>query len=192
MRAALNRTDNSFVIRDVFIRHSPSLYLPGCFMTRSILFNSLHVIVRDAAHGLAHAPAVSVVGEGQRRGAVRHARQLPGVLPRVAPRTVACQVADLVAGQRLPVVSGEQIANLAFSVKPKESFFCPLCGPTQINKFIQQILQGIAFRGKSHTIIFFAAFSIKEFPSKVVFSYAKTFPYWIIKHDEAAINIILF
>ena len=76
----------------------------------------IYVVVRDAIHRLGNAPSVGVVGEGDRSRSVRHARQLPGVLPRVRPRAVACQVADGVRGQRLAVVGGEQVAPRAIAV----------------------------------------------------------------------------
>jgi len=67
------------------------------------------ILIDRAAHRLGAAKAIGVVGIGDGGAGLGHARQLPAMLPRVSPRAVIRQVADGVVGQRLAVVSRQQI-----------------------------------------------------------------------------------
>ena len=67
------------------------------------------VLIDRAAHRLAAAKAIGVVGVGDGGAGLGHARQLTAMLPSVGPRAVIGQVSDSVVGQRLAVVAGEQI-----------------------------------------------------------------------------------
>ena len=67
------------------------------------------ILIDRAAHRLGAAQTVGVVGVGDGGAGLGHACQLAAMLPSIGPRTVRQQVANGVVGQRLAVVSRQQI-----------------------------------------------------------------------------------
>ena len=68
------------------------------------------IVVRSTIHDLRDALAVGIVAIGDIRPGLAHPRELAAVLPRVGPRAVAQEVADLVRRQALPADAREQVA----------------------------------------------------------------------------------
>ena len=67
------------------------------------------ILIHRAAHRLAAAQTIGVIGVGDIGAGLGHAGQLAAMLPSVRPRAVRQQVADGIVGQRLTVVSRQQI-----------------------------------------------------------------------------------
>ena len=80
------------------------------------LVAQIMVIVRRAVDGLRDALAVGIVAIGDIRPGLAHPRELAAMLPRVRPRAVAQEVADLVRRQTLAVDAREQIAPARVAV----------------------------------------------------------------------------
>ena len=80
------------------------------------LVAQIMVIVRRAVDGFRDALAVGIVAVGDIRPGLAHPRELAAVLPRVGPRAVAQEVADLVRRQALPADAREQIAPARVAV----------------------------------------------------------------------------
>ena len=74
------------------------------------LVTQIMVIIRRAVDGFRDAPAIGIVAVGDIRPGLAHPRELAAVLPRVGPRAVAQEVADLVRRQALAADAREQVA----------------------------------------------------------------------------------
>ena len=74
------------------------------------LVAQIEVVVRRAVDGFRDALAVGIVAVGDCLAGLAHPRELAAVLPRVRPRAVAQEVADLVRRQALAADAREQIA----------------------------------------------------------------------------------
>ena len=74
------------------------------------------VVVRSAIHDLRDALAVGIVAVGDCLAGLAHPSELTAMLPRVGPRAVAQEVADLVRRQALPADAREQIAPACIAV----------------------------------------------------------------------------
>ena len=74
------------------------------------LVAQIMVIVGRAVDSFRDALAVGIVAIGDIRPGLAHPRELAAVLPRVGPRAVAQEVADLVRRQALPADAREQVA----------------------------------------------------------------------------------
>ena len=73
-------------------------------------------IIRRAVDGFRDALAVGIVAVGDCLAGLAHPRELAAVLPRVRPRAVAQEVADLVRRQALAVDAREQVAPACVTV----------------------------------------------------------------------------
>ena len=74
------------------------------------LVAQIMVIIRRAVDGLRDALAVGIVAVGDCLAGLAHPCELAAVLPRVGPRAVAQEIADLVRRQALAADAREQIA----------------------------------------------------------------------------------
>ena len=80
------------------------------------LVAQIMVIVRRAVDGFRDALAVGIVAVGDCLAGLAHPSELTAMLPRVGPRAVAQEVADLVRRQALPVDAREQVAPACIAV----------------------------------------------------------------------------
>ena len=80
------------------------------------LVAQIMVIIRRAVDGFRDALAAGIVAVGDIRPGFAHPCELAAVLPRVRPRAVAQEVADLVRRQALPADAREQIAPTCITV----------------------------------------------------------------------------
>ena len=80
------------------------------------LVAQIMVIVRRAVDGFRDALAVGIVAVSDIRPGLAHPRELAAVLPRVGPRAVAQEVADLVRRQALPADAREQVTPTRVAV----------------------------------------------------------------------------
>ena len=74
------------------------------------------IVVRSTIHDLRDALAVGIVAVGDCLAGLAHPRELAAVLPRVRPRAVAQEVADLIRRQALAVDAREQVAPACVTV----------------------------------------------------------------------------
>ena len=74
------------------------------------------VIIRRVVDGFRDALAVGIVAVGDCLAGLAHPSELTAMLPRVGPRAVAQEVADLVRRQALPVDAREQVAPACIAV----------------------------------------------------------------------------
>lgn len=78
----------------------------------------IDIVISDRVVGSLGSQPVCIVGIDPSRAAIGHRYQLTAMLPSIRPRAVTERIADLVIGDGLAVISGQQVtpAGIAISI----------------------------------------------------------------------------